>query len=173
MADWSVQNEQSSVHFISTKKQHIAEIHHFKKVSGKLSDSGKFALAIDLASVETGIDIRNSRMRDDLFKVGTFPAANLTAQLPQEVMQLKAGQSIQVEVAADLSLMQTSTPLILHIQVSRTNNNSYVATSIQPVLISATKVGLQQGVETLQKLAGLPSIGLTVPVSFNLLLNAD
>lgn len=172
-ADWSLQNNQSSVHFISTKKQNIDEIHHFKQLSAELSDSGKFKLSIDLASVETGIEIRNTRMREQLFKVGTFPTADVTAQLSKKIMQLKAGQSIQAEVAAELTLMETSMPLTLHMQISKTTGNEYVATSIQPILISATKFGLQQGVETLQKLAGLPSIGLTVPVSFNLLLKAD
>ncbi|MDU0353234.1 YceI family protein [Paraglaciecola aquimarina] len=173
IADWTLQNAQSSVHFISTKKQNIDEIHHFKQLTGQLTNSGKFTLSIDLASVETGIEIRNTRMREQLFKVGTFPTADVSAQLPTEVMQLKAGQTSKVEVTAELSLMQTTMPLALHIQVTKTTDNSYVATSIQPVLISASSVGLQQGVETLQKLAGLPSIGLTVPVSFNLLLNAD
>lgn len=172
-ADWSVQNEQSSVHFISTKKEHISEIHHFTQVSGGLKDNGQFHLAIDLASVETGIDIRNTRMRKQLFKVGSFPTADIKAALPKNVMQLKAGQSIQVELAAHLTLMQITSPLSLHIQINKTQDNKYVASSIQPVLISATSFGLQDGVETLQKLAGLPSIGLTVPVSFNLVLNAE
>jgi hypothetical protein len=126
-----------------------------------------------LSSVETGIEIRNTRMREQLFKVDVFPKAELTAQLPAEVMQLKNGQSIQVELAANLRLMQSTVPLTLNVQVSKTQNGDYIATSIQPVLISAESVGLKEGVLTLQKLAGLPSIGLTVPVSFNLVLKAD
>ncbi|MGJ8680468.1 YceI family protein [Paraglaciecola sp.] len=173
IANWSLQNEQSSVHFVSTKKQHVSEIHHFKQLSAKLTKSGQFDLSIDLASVETGIDIRNTRMREQLFKVGTFPSANISAKLPTEVMKLENGQSQQVKLTASLSLMKITKPLNLNIQVTKTQGGEFVATSIQPILISAADFGLKQGVETLQKLAGLPSIGLTVPVSFNLLLTSD
>jgi hypothetical protein len=47
-----------------------------------------------------------------------------------------------------------------------------VATSTQPILISAADFGLTSGIEILQKLAGLSGIGLTVPVNFNLVFVA-
>lgn len=172
-ADWSLNNQQSSVHFISVKKQHIAETHHFKQLSATLKNDGQFSLSIDLASAETGIDIRNTRMREQLFKVGTYADAKITAQLPVQVMKLKQGQSIQADLSASLNLMETTSPLTLNVQVTKTQEGDYIATSIQPILISAANVGLKEGVETLQKLAGLPSIGLTVPVSFNLVLKAN
>lgn len=173
MADWALLNDQSSVHFVSTKKQHIDEIHHFKQLSGNLTKDGQFKVSIDLASVESGIEIRNTRMKEQLFKVGTFPTATISAKLPANVMQLKNGHSVQVSLDASLNLMQTTNSLKLNVQVTKTLDGDYIATSIQPVLISADDVGLKQGIYTLQKLAGLPSIGLTVPVSFNVVLKAD
>ncbi|MCF2947248.1 YceI family protein [Paraglaciecola aquimarina] len=172
LADWALQNDLSSVHFISTKKQHISEIHHFKQLTASLKTDGHFSLSIDLGSVETGIEIRNTRMQEHLFKVAMFPTAEINATLSAMVMQLKKGQSMEVTLPASLNLMQTTSALDLTIQVTKTLEGDYVATSVQPVLISAADFGLKEGVETLQKLAGLPSIGLTVPVSFNLVLKA-
>jgi len=45
--------------------------------------------------------------------------------------------------------------------------------SERPVVISATQFGLAEGVESLRKIAGLPSISVAVPVSFVLSFNAN
>ncbi len=169
LANWALDTDQSSLHFISTKKEHISEMHHFEQLSGQLSKTGKFSLNIPLASVKTGIAIRDERMQEHVFKVDSFPVAALRAQLPSSVMALKVGESQQLTVDAKLSLVNQTQELKVSVQVTKTQAG-FVATSIYPVLISAADFGLTQGVETLKKLAGLPSIGLTVPVSFNLVL---
>ena len=60
---WQINNNESQVNFISTKKVNIAEVHQFDKIAGNLAETGEFSLAIDLASVNTGIEIRDSRMK--------------------------------------------------------------------------------------------------------------
>jgi polyisoprenoid-binding protein YceI len=169
-ADWSVNNEQSSVHFISVKAEHIAEIHHFKQVAGNLARNGEFSFTIDLSSVETAIDIRNTRMQEHLFKAAQFPSADISAKLPQSVMQLQIGQTEQVDLTADLTLVGKTQSIKVALQVTKTQSGGYLATSVHPILISAKDFGLTEGLDILQKLAGLPSIGHTVPVSFNLQL---
>ena len=171
MADWQVDNANSSVYFISTKNINISEIHHFTQVSGKLTDNGQFSLDIDLASVETAIDIRNSRMREHLFKVDSFPKARVSATVPAEALKLTNGNSMQLELPATLTVMGIDKALTINALVSKTAAGQYVVSSTKPILLSAVDVGMQEGVEVLQKIAGLSSIGLTVPVSFNLQLN--
>jgi uncharacterized protein YpmS len=170
IANWKVQNDDSSVHFISTKNQHFSEVHHFNKIQGYLKRNGLFELEIDLASIDSAIEIRNSRMREHLFKVDIFPSAKVTATLPQNIMQLKLGQSRLITVDSKLLIMQTQLPLSISLQVTKTENG-YLATSVQPILLSAATVGYQSGLAILQKLAGLSSIGLMVPVNFNLRLS--
>jgi polyisoprenoid-binding protein YceI len=167
-ADWRLINKQSAVSFISTKNLHNSETHQFTQLSGTLNRQGHLAIEIDLASVETGIDIRNTRMREKLFLVDQFPTASLNAILPKKIMQLNAGQSVLVELPATLKLMQFEKPITVVAQVSKTTNGQVIATSTQAVLISASDFGLVPGLELLQQIAGLSSIGLTVPVSFNL-----
>jgi polyisoprenoid-binding protein YceI len=171
LADWKVDSEQSKVFFISTKNLNISEIHSFSRIDGQLSSDGQFSADISLSSVETGIDIRNQRMRDMLFKVDLFPKANISATLPKGIMSLAKGESMHTELPATLTLMGASKALNLDLIVSKTNDGKYMVSSAKPVLLGASELGLQDGVEAIQKIAGLTSIGLTVPVTFNLVLN--
>ena len=171
-AHWMLIKDQSSVHFVSTKNQHISEIHHFKNLQGEFSPQGQLKIEIDLASIDSGIEIRDTRMREKLYMVDKFSAATLTAQLPDSVLSLAKGHSILVDIPAELTIMNSTKTLSVAVQVTRKADNGIVATSTQPILISAADYGLAAGVEVLQTLAGLSSIGLTVPVNFNLVFVA-
>ncbi|MEP1448510.1 MAG: YceI family protein [Paraglaciecola sp.] len=172
-ANWTLVNDLSSLNFVSTKNQHVSEIHHFKTLKGELSPTGKLLIEIDLTSIDSGIEIRDTRMREKLFVVDKFPTANLSAQLSSNLLSLEEGESILATLPAKLDLMGISKTIKVSVQVTGTANNGIIATSTQPILISAADFGLASGIEVLQKLAGLSGIGLTVPVSFNLLFNAD
>ena len=171
-AHWMLVESESSLNFVSTKNQHVSEIHQFKALQGEFSSKGKLQIKIDLASIDSGIEIRDTRMREKLFLVDKFPTTNLTAQLPDSVLALEKGSSIAVTIPAELSLMGINKTINVSVQVTRKADNGIVATSTQPILISSADFALTNGIETLQKLAGLSSIGLTVPVSFNLVFVA-
>jgi len=171
-AHWMLIEDQSSVNFVSTKNQHISEIHHFKNLQGEFSPQGQLKIDINLASIDSGIEIRDTRMREKLFVVDKFPSATLTAQLPESVLTLEKGHSILVTMPAKLNIMNSTKTISVAVQVTRKADNGIVATSTQPILISAADYGLAAGVEVLQQLAGLSSIGLTVPVNFNLVFVA-
>ncbi|MFT4993139.1 MAG: polyisoprenoid-binding protein YceI [Paraglaciecola sp.] len=167
LANWQLSNEQSTLYFISTKNQHISEIHHFTHLSGSLSEQGQLAIEIDLASVETGIDIRNTRMREKLFLVDKFPKATLRGSIPVKVMELKVGQSLTIKLPITLQIMGIEKSMTIMAQISLNDDGQLLASSTKPILISAADFGLKPGVELLQKIAGLGSIGLSVPVTFN------
>jgi polyisoprenoid-binding protein YceI len=171
-AHWMLVEGKSSLSFVSTKNQNLSEIQRFKTLKGEFSPDGKLQLEIDLASIDSGIEIRDIRMREKLFLVDKFPSAQLTAQLPESVLTLAKGSSTSVTLPAELSLMGISKTINVTVQVTRKADNGIVATSTQPVLISADDFGLTSGIEILQKLAGLNGIGLTVPVNFNLVFVA-
>jgi polyisoprenoid-binding protein YceI len=171
-AHWMLVEGKSSLSFVSTKNQNLSEIQRFKTLKGEFSPEGKLQVEIDLASIDSGIEIRDIRMREKLFLVDKFPSAHLTAQLPDSVLTLAKGSSISVTLPAELSLMGISKTINVTVQVTRKADNGIVATSTQPILISADDFGLTSGIEILQKLAGLNGIGLTVPVNFNLVFVA-
>lgn len=171
-AHWMLVEDQSSVHFVSTKNQNLSEVHHFKSLQGEFDPQGQLKVDINLASIDSGIEIRDTRMREKLFVVDKFPSATITAQLPESVLTLEKGHSILVTIPAKLNIMNSTKTISVAVQVTRKADNGIVATSTQPILISAADYGLAAGVEVLQQLAGLSSIGLTVPVNFNLVFVA-
>lgn len=170
-ADWQLNNQQSRVSFVSVKKNSIAEAHHFKKVSGELSDGGALSLAIDLSSVETNIPIRNERMNQFLFETAQFSQATLSANLKDKVKQLSVGQHVLSGLNAELDFHGEKQALNIDVLVSVANNGNMTVSSFTPVIINSGDFSVAEGVAKLQKLAGLPSIATAVPVTFALTFN--
>jgi hypothetical protein len=54
----------------------------------------------------------------------------------------------------------------MKVSVIRLNEKELIVVSAQPVIINAEQFGLTRGVEKLREIAGLTSIGHSVPVSF-------
>lgn len=163
---WQLNNAESRVSFISTKAKDVAEVHRFTELNGSVSEEGVVTLAINLASVDTMIDIRNERMRHMLFEVTKYPEAILTAQLELAPIQgLHKGESLNLnqEFLLDLHGMQSA--VIAELRVTRLESNQLQVASMKPVVISANSFGLAAGVEMLREAAGLPGISLAVPVS--------
>ena len=104
-ADWWLDESNSHLGFASVKNERVAENHHFTGISGGISDAGRASVIINLASVETLIPIRNERMRDMLFEVGSFPPAVVTAQVNMaDYTSLAIGEQHRARVEFSLTL---------------------------------------------------------------------
>lgn len=172
-ANWQVNNEQSQLSFISTKKDSIAEINRFTRLNGQLDNNGKFTLNIDLNSVDTGIEIRDSRMKEFLFNVVEFPVAALTATVaPSIIDELTIGASTTHTAEGILELHGQTKAIQIETLVTKLSDTELLVVSAKPVIIDAADFQLIKGVDKLKELAGLPSISKAVPVSFYLTLNA-
>ena len=66
MAEWQLNNEASTLTYVSTKSGAVAEVNHFANMQGKVTKNGNATLSIDLTSVETNIGIRNERTKKAL-----------------------------------------------------------------------------------------------------------
>ncbi|MCL1143042.1 YceI family protein [Shewanella gaetbuli] len=166
-ANWQVDNDLSSVSFISTKKGDIAEVHKFKQVSGTLDEQGKFSLTIDLASVDTGISIRDERMQGLLFEVAQYPTLTLSASVPPKLVNdLAVGSTTVADIEATIDLHGQQQKKVFKVLVAKLSDKKFMVTSLAPVVVQAQDFGLVAGVEKLRAIAGLSSISLAVPVSF-------
>lgn len=166
-ANWQLDQESSSLNFISTKNTDFSEMHSFDQFTGTITDNGAVAISVNLASVNTLIEIRNTRMREMLFKVGEFATADLTAQLPESVLNLKQGQQESIELQGTLSLHGIASQVVMQVRVAKLDATTYSAHTVKPIIINANQYGLKEGVAALQKIAGLTNISLAVPVSFS------
>jgi hypothetical protein len=165
---WDINLEKSQLNFISVKKNSIAEIHKFKQFYGVLNIDGGFLIDIALDSVDTMIDIRNQRMSDFLFETKRFPVAVLTGKVDMgQISNLRVGDTMTSEVPVQLRLHGNKSDLDLSLTITKLANSQLHVTSRMPVIIRAADFKLTPGIEKLKQLAGLPSIDVAIPVTFD------
>lgn len=168
-AAWQLDNNQSWLYYISIKAQDVGEINTFKTLAGTVDEQGKVELAIDLASVDTHIEIRDQRMKDFLFKTTEYAQATLSAQLDMtSITNIKVGNTLATTVEANLDLHGEKQTITTHLLVSRLADNKLLVSSQMPILVNSAAFKLVEGIEKLREIAGLSSISKVVPVTFAL-----
>ena len=166
---WSVDAAASSLSYVSVKSGEIAESNTFSGLSGGVTAAGAANVEIDLATIDTKVDIRNERMRDIFFQVADYPTATVSAQIdPAAFNTLGVGESVTQPLKATVTVKGVEAPVETQVSVTRTGEDGVLVTSIEPVIIYADALELTEGLATLQELAGLPSITPAVPVSFSI-----
>lgn len=167
-ADWALTAD-SALTFLSIKNTNLTEVHHFRSLSGSLSDQGQAELTIDLASIDSGIPIRDERMQKFLFDTSRFTSATLTTDISADVLAKAAAGSIQqYDLSGKLALHGSEEEVRVPVLIVPAAEGSLVVTSLRPVLIQADAYGMAAGIQKLRDIAKLQSIGETVPVSFSL-----
>lgn len=166
-ADWILVNEASQLNFVSTKATHIAETHTFSELSGAITEDGAAELVIDLTSVNTGIDIRDQRMQSMLFNVASFPKAQISTRLDLSAVE-RLSEPTTLIIDAQLSLAGQTAPVEGQVLVVPMDRDRVSITTVAPIIVQASSLGLESGVAALREIAGLPSIGYSVPVTFSL-----
>lgn len=170
LAIWNLDHENSSISFVSTKAIDIAEVHHFTELAGRVSDKGKAVVTIELASVDTGIPIRDERMGEMLFEIEKYPLATIRAKIDMDAVDsIAPGTSQRRAVEMTLELHGTRVDMVANLVVAKLDDNLMMVTSTDPIIVSAASSNLTDGIEALRKVASLPSIGKNVPVSFVLM----
>jgi polyisoprenoid-binding protein YceI len=168
--DWQLDTERSTLSFVSIKSGEIAEAHSFSGLSGLVATDGRAELVIDLDTVETGIDIRNERMREHLFQTDRFATARVTTTLDLAALaDLGVGERRSLTLPAVLDLHGMRLDLEADVTVTDIDGRQVLVESRAPVMVHVEDFGLAGGLATLQELAGLPSITPVSPVSFSLL----
>ena len=169
VADWELVNDESSLHYVSIKNTHVADVNSFETLSGSITDEGKVALAINLASVATGVPVRDERMQKVLFDVAQFAEAKVTGQVDlTAVSELEVGATYTDLVSLKLSLHGVEKEIMSGVKVTRLTNDRVLVASLEPVVLDAKDFKLVEGIEQLREMANLPNISLAVPVTFSL-----
>ena len=167
-AHWSLDNDGSTLSFVTVKADHVAEAHTFDMLSGTIDDDGSVAVTVELASVNTLIPIRNERMQAMLFETNLFPQATISADVDLDTITAMAPGSIETQqLNFSLSMRDVTRSYTAEVLVTRVGDG-VIATTLKPVIVTAESYGLVSGVEALREIAGLPSISQAVPVSFTI-----
>ena len=170
-AQWTLNNEASTLSFVTVKADHVAEVHTFDELSGAIQEDGQVLIEIALASVNTLVPIRNERMQSMLFETDLFPRGSITAQInTDQLANMALGSSETMGVDFSLELHNQTQTYNATVLVSR-QENGLMATTLKPIVVNAGSFDLVSGVESLREVAGLPSISRAVPVSFTVVFD--
>ncbi len=169
---WTLDGGASKLAFGSIKFNDLGEVHSFGSIDGTVDASGAVTLGIDLASVQTNIDIRNERMIEHVFK--NAPRASISAQIDMAAMEAMAvGESAVMEVEGDLDLLGIEVPLYGDMFVMRLTEDKVMVTTDSMMFLSTADAEIDPGVDKLMELASLPNIVRAVPVTLRLMFDAD
>jgi len=168
-AEWALDGAESSFHYVTSKASAVSEVNSFRTLAGGIVDDGTATLAIDLASVDTAIEVRDQRMRDMLFQVAQYPQATVTVAVDAAAIDaMQAGTTSTANYKASVDLHGLQVDYDVELQVIKLDADTVQVQLARPLLVGAVSFGLVQGVEELKTIAGLPSINPNVVVDFAL-----
>lgn len=173
-ARWQLDADASALHVVSVKAGEIGEVHRFTALSGAVTRDGTAELVIGLSGLETGIDIRDERMREQFFEVGDYPEATLAARIDLAALTgLVPGERTTIPLEGTLDLHGVVQPVTTDVTVTNLDGERVLVETVRPILLHIEDFGLGGGLATLRELAGLPSIAPVVPVTASLVFEGE
>lgn len=165
---WTLDPESSILTYQSVKKNTIVETNKIRNITGTITPEGAATVTFDLNSVDTGIDLRNVRMRFLFFETFKYPTATLTAKLdPAAFADLATKRRMTVTLPFALDLHGVKKDLEAQVVVTMLTDSSVSVASQSPIAINVDDFGLLPNVEKLQQAANVSSILPTASVSFD------
>ena len=173
---WSLDAQNSAFYFATTKKNtagtDITENLTFNEMLGSVSHAGDLIFTVPLASLSTGVDIRNSRMLAMLFEAASLPKMHFTAKLDiAAINAMPAGSSMTQTVNGSLTIHAVTKALAMDVRIDKNAAGAVSVSARKPVLVNSADFDMNAGVESLRAIAGLSKIVETVPVYFKLFFN--
>jgi hypothetical protein len=172
-ANWYLDGESSRLSFISTKNTNISEVQRFLVLHGKVSPKGLAEVEVEMDSVNSGIPLRDERMRKDLFDIQTFPQALITTQIDlRPINDLAPGAQLELRLPLTVNLHGKQHEYNAELLATRLDDRRFQVVTLEPLIINAADFDLAPGLESLRKVAGLSAISLSVPVGAVLIFTA-
>ena len=171
VGEWVLNNQASTLNFITTKNASKTEVQTFKRLKGKIAGT-KVSMSVDLSSVDTGIEIRDERLRKLFFNTVKFPEATVTIDLKKsDLNHIKQGQRKVLQLDAEVELQGVVQTIPVELQVIALEKSQLLVFSSQPIIVDLKNFNLLKGVNALREIAKLQSINAAVPVTFSLLFS--
>jgi polyisoprenoid-binding protein YceI len=172
-ANWYLDGESSRLSFVSTKNAHISEVNRFLVLHGKVSPKGVAQVEVELESVNSGVPLRDERMRKELFEIQSFPKALITTQIDlRPINDLAPGAQLELRLPVTVTLHGKTREYNAELLATRLDDRRFQVVTLEPLVINAADFDLAPGVENLRKVAGLSAISLSVPVGAVLIFTA-
>lgn len=165
LAEWQLDGDTSRISFVSVKRGKMAEVQRFDQLSGQIDDKGAVRLVVPLASIDSGLALRDERMRNSFFEVERYPEATITSQLDLSLYDdLRVGQSRPEILDFNLDLHGQQRRLKAEVLVTRPSEERIEVTTLEPLVLKLIDFDLEEKLEPLKEVANLQSITPEVPV---------
>ncbi|WP_460140080.1 YceI family protein [Pseudomonas sp. S2_E01] len=172
-ANWYLDGESSRLSFVSTKNANISEVQRFLVLHGKVSPKGVAEVEVELDSINSGIPLRDERMRKDLFEIERFPEALISAQIDLgPINDLANGAQLELRLPVTVNVHGKQHQYNAELLATRLDDRRFQVVTLEPLVINAADFDLAPGLESLRKVAGLSAISLSVPVGAVLIFTA-
>jgi hypothetical protein len=172
-ANWYLDGESSRLSFITTKNANVSEVQRFLVLHGKVDPKGMAQVQVDLESVNSGIPLRDERVRKDLFEIKTFPQALISAQINlQPINDLAPGAQLELRLPLTVKLHGKEQNYNAELLATRLDDRRFQVVTLEPLVLNAEDFDLAPGLNALRKTAGLSAISLSVPVGAVLIFTA-
>lgn len=166
---WEVDPEASRLGFVSIKNGATAESHRFLTLDGAVAEDGTALVYVRLDSVDTGVEIRDERMREMLFETARYPLAVVTAKMDLARFEgLAEGERVTVEAPLTVEAHGATVMIDALLDVTRIGSDAVSVSAAKPAVADARAFGLGDGVERLRQAAGLDAISPAAPVDFDI-----
>lgn len=164
---WSIDQDASSLNFVSVKKGSVMELSRFATIEGTIAEDGNVNLTIPLDSVDTSVDLRNVRMRFLFFETFAHPEATITAQITEDMLaDLETLGTKTVTLPFSIALHGVEQDMSAEVLVSLISTNRVSVSSVAPIIMKVADFGLEGGIEKLQEAAEVVIVPAT-SVTFN------
>ena len=169
--DWVLNAGQSHIHMQTEKLEGVVEKHGFTSIEGNISRNGDASIKIDLNTLDTGVDLRNVRMRFLLFETFKFPTAEITAKLDKsKLAEIATRTRVSYTLAARVNLHGIVKEFEIPVTISRVNDTTVTVSTIRPVVVGADTFDFMRGITKLSDAMGgiriVPESSITFDLTF-------
>jgi outer membrane protein OmpA-like peptidoglycan-associated protein len=167
--DWVLNPAQSNVYMQTEKLENTIEKHRFTSIEGNVTKEGDATIKVDLNTLDTGIDLRNVRMRFLLFETFKFPSAVVTAKIDKsKLSELATRTRINYPLRVRVDLHGIVQEFDIPVEIARINDTAVSVSAIKPVEVAAETFGFMSGIGKLADAMGGIRIAPSASISFDL-----
>lgn len=151
---WRLDTDSSRLTFQSVKNNSIVEAHGFAIYDGVIAPDGKAEIRVQLNSVDTGIDLRNVRMRFLFFESFKFPEAVVTTRIdPAALADLATQRRMRMPLEYELDLHGVKQTLQAEVVVTLIADDRVSVATASPITLALEPFGLLDGMKKLEDAA--------------------
>ncbi|WP_070340904.1 YceI family protein [Pseudomonas aeruginosa] len=164
-AEWQLEPDYSRISFVSVKRAKMAEVQRFDRLSGQIDKQGVARIVVPLGTLDSGLALRDERMKDNFFETSRFPEATVESRLDMAGFDdLRVGQSRVEKLDFTLDLLGQQRRLKADVLVTRQGEGLVQVATLEPVLLKLLDFDLEEKLKPLKEMANIPSITPEVPV---------